>query len=43
MEIFRQGLPRGVPLVQVPNLQSDVHDVAGLLQLHRFLFADAPG
>ena len=43
MEIFRQGLPRGVPLVLVPNLQSDVHDVAGLLQLHRFLFADAPG
>ena len=38
MEIFRQGLPRGVPLVQVPNLQTDVHDVAGLLQLHRFLF-----
>lgn len=43
MEIFRQGLPRGVPLVQVPNLQSDVHDVAGLLQLHRFLFAGALG
>lgn len=43
MEIFRQGLPRGVPLVLVPNLQTDVHDVAGLLQLHPFLFADAPG
>ena len=41
MEIFRQGLPRGVPLVLVPNLRSDVHDVAGLLQLHPFLFAGA--
>jgi anion-transporting ArsA/GET3 family ATPase len=41
MEIFRQGLPRGVPLVQVPNLRSDIHDVAGLLQLHPFLFAAA--
>lgn len=39
MEIFRQGLPRGVPLVQVPNLRSDIHDLAGLLQLHPFLFA----
>ena len=38
MEIFRQGLPRSVPLVLVPNLRSDVHDVAGLLQLHPFLF-----
>lgn len=39
MEIFRQGLPRSVPLALVPNLQSDIHDVAGLLQLHPFLFA----
>jgi anion-transporting ArsA/GET3 family ATPase len=41
MEIFRQGLPRSVPLVLVPNLRSDIHDVAGLLQLHPFLFAGA--
>jgi len=39
MEMFRQGLPRGVPLVQVPNLPSDIHDLAGLLLLHPYLFA----
>jgi len=39
MEMFSQGLPRGVPLVQVPNLASDVHDLAGLLLLHPYLFA----
>jgi len=42
-EIFRQGLPRSVPLVLVPNLQSDIHDLAGLLQLHPFLFAGTSG
>jgi hypothetical protein len=41
LEIFRQGLPRSVPLALVPNLESDIHDVAGLLQLHPFLFARA--
>ena len=39
MEMFRQGLPRAVPLVQVPNLPSDIHDLAGLLLLHPYLFA----
>jgi len=39
MEMFRQGLPRSVPLVQVPNLPSDIHDLAGLLSLHPYLFA----
>lgn len=39
MEMFRQGLPRSVPLVQVPNLASDIHDLAGLLLLHPYLFA----
>ncbi|HEY8517804.1 MAG TPA: ArsA-related P-loop ATPase [Candidatus Binatia bacterium] len=38
MEIFRQALPRGVPLVQVPNLTGDVHDLSGLLLLHPHLF-----
>ncbi|MEW6269674.1 MAG: ArsA-related P-loop ATPase [Thermodesulfobacteriota bacterium] len=38
MEIFRQGLPRGVPLVQVPNLAGDIHDLSGLLLLHPHLF-----
>lgn len=37
-EIFRGGLPRGVPLVQVPDLASDIHDLAGLASLHEFLF-----
>ena len=39
MEMFRQGLPRSVPLVLVPNLASDIHDLAGLLLLHPYLFA----
>jgi len=39
MEMFRQALPRGVPLVQVPNLPSDIHDLGGLLLLHPYLFA----
>ena len=38
-EIFRDGLPQGVPLVQVPNLPSDIHDLRGLASLHRWLFA----
>jgi anion-transporting ArsA/GET3 family ATPase len=29
----------GRPLLLVPHLDDDVHDVAGLLQMHRFLFA----
>jgi len=41
MEMFRQGIPRGVPLVQVPNLPSDIHDLRGLVQLHAHLFAAA--
>jgi anion-transporting ArsA/GET3 family ATPase len=27
------------PLLQVPHLDDDVHDIAGLLQMHRYLFA----
>jgi len=38
IEVFRQGLPRGVPLVQVPDLPRDVHDLEGLRSLHAFLF-----
>lgn len=41
IEVFRQGLPRGVPLVQVPNLARDIHDVRGLVELHGFLFPEA--
>jgi anion-transporting ArsA/GET3 family ATPase len=28
------------PLIRVPQLDDDVHDVAGLLAVHRYLFAD---
>ena len=38
-ELFRRGLPEGVPLVQVPDLPSDIHDLAGLASLHGFLFS----
>jgi hypothetical protein len=41
MEIFRQGIPRGVPIVQVPNLPSDIHDLGGLSHLHPHLFGAA--
>ncbi len=39
IEVFRQGLPPGVPLVQVPNLPRDIHDLDGLRRLHRYLFS----
>jgi hypothetical protein len=29
----------GRPMVLVPHLDGDVHDIAGLLQMHRYLFA----
>lgn len=31
-----------VPLVRVPHLDDDVHDAAGLVRLHRWLFGDGP-
>ena len=31
----------GVPMILVPHLDDDVHDIEGLLRVHRFLFADA--
>lgn len=39
MEQFRTGLSKKVPFVTVPNFDSDLHDVAGLTRMHRFLFA----
>jgi anion-transporting ArsA/GET3 family ATPase len=39
MEVFRGGLPEEVPVAEVPNLTRDVHDLGGLLGLHRYLFA----
>jgi hypothetical protein len=38
IENFRQGLPSGVPLVQVPDLARDIHDLTGLRALHPHLF-----
>jgi hypothetical protein len=29
------------PLLLVPHLDDDVHDIEGLLRVHRFLFASA--
>ena len=33
--------PDGGPMILVPHLDDDVHDIEGLLRVHRFLFADA--
>jgi hypothetical protein len=41
LEQFRTGLPRGVPVVQVPNFARDVHDLASLAAMHPALFGRA--
>jgi anion-transporting ArsA/GET3 family ATPase len=38
IEQFRVGLPRGVPVVQVPNFARDIHDLATLAAMHPYLF-----
>src|SRR5262249_37069788 len=38
IEQFRAGLPKGVPMATVPNFSRDVHDLATLAAMHRFLF-----
>jgi anion-transporting ArsA/GET3 family ATPase len=38
LEQFRAGLPRAVPVVQVPNFARDVHDLASLAAMHAYLF-----
>ncbi|HYR97331.1 MAG TPA: ArsA-related P-loop ATPase [Candidatus Binatus sp.] len=38
LEQFRVGLPRGIPVVQVPNFARDVHDLASLAEMHAHLF-----
>ncbi len=38
LEMFRAGLPRAVPVVQVPNFARDVHDLASLAEMHGHLF-----
>ncbi len=39
MESFRNALPKGVSVVEVPNFNSDVHSVADLCAMHAYLFA----
>ena len=41
IEQFRVGLPRGVPVVQVPNFARDIHDLASLAAMHAYLFGTA--
>src|SRR5207249_3816302 len=38
IEQFRAGLPRGVPVVHIPNFARDVHDLASLAGMHAHLF-----
>jgi anion-transporting ArsA/GET3 family ATPase len=38
LEQFRMGLPRAIPVVQVPNFARDVHDLASLAAMHSHLF-----
>jgi anion-transporting ArsA/GET3 family ATPase len=38
LEMFRAGLPRGIPVVQIPNFARDVHDLASLASMHAHLF-----
>lgn len=39
MESFRRQLPRRVVAVEVPNFDSDLHDIDGLRRMHPHLFA----
>lgn len=43
IEQFRAGLPRRVPLVQVPNFARDVHDLTALAGMHAHLFGAPRG
>jgi hypothetical protein len=43
LEMFRAGLPRAVPVVQVPNFARDVHDLASLAEMHGHLFGGKAG
>jgi hypothetical protein len=42
LEMFRTGLPRGVPVASVPNFARDVHDLASLAAMHAHLFGPRP-
>jgi hypothetical protein len=39
--VLRQGLP-GTPVIRVPFLADDVHDIAGLSEIGRWLFDTSP-
>lgn len=38
MESFRRQLPRKVTTAEVPNFDSDLHDISGLRRMHPYLF-----
>jgi anion-transporting ArsA/GET3 family ATPase len=38
IELFRAGLPSELPVAQIPDLSSDIHDIQGLRSLHMYLF-----
>jgi anion-transporting ArsA/GET3 family ATPase len=38
IESFRRQLPRRVVTVEVPNFDSDLHDISGLERMHPYLF-----
>ena len=42
LEVFAQSLPRQVPIVQVPNFPTDLHQLGGLVRMHPFLFGAKP-
>jgi anion-transporting ArsA/GET3 family ATPase len=41
VEQFVDGLPSGVPVVQIPVFSADLHDVGGLCRTHPYLFEGA--
>jgi anion-transporting ArsA/GET3 family ATPase len=43
VEQFCSSLHRRIPVVQVPNFTSDLHDLGGLRRMHPFLFPDSGG
>ena len=42
LEVFSQSLSRQVPIVQVPNFATDLHQLGGLVRMHPYLFGGRP-
>lgn len=42
MEAFRRQLRKRIAVVEVPNFDTDLHDIRGLERMHPFLFAPPP-